>query len=322
MSLATPNTAVRRRYRNPVYDGYFADPFVLRWNDIYVAYGTGAVVEGRVFEVLTSTDLASWQRVGGAMQPLPPGLGTDYWAPEVVAAEGRYWLYYSVGHGDARHHLRVASASSPLGPFVDAGVNLTPGERFAIDPHPFRDVDGTWYLYYARDVLDGERVGTQLAVALMPTMTSLDGVGRSVLAASADWQIFARGRSIYDAIYDWHTLEGPTVRRQNGTYYCIYSGGAWETENYAVSWASAPSPLGPWTEPPPETARLLSTVPGHVRGPGHNSVVTTFGGTDMLVYHAWDQASTRRWMCIDPLVWGADGPSTPGPSWDEQPLPD
>ena len=89
------------------------------------------------------------------MEPAAAELGTDYWAPEVVEADGRFWLYYSVGHGDAGHHLRVAVADHPFGPFRDTGVNLTPHEQFAIDPHPFRDDDGTWYLFYARDVLDG-----------------------------------------------------------------------------------------------------------------------------------------------------------------------
>ena len=80
-------------YRNPVYHEYFADPFVLRTDDGYVAYGTGAVVEGRVFEVLASDDLVSWRRVGGALEPLPPEAGGDYWAPEVIEAEGRWWKY-------------------------------------------------------------------------------------------------------------------------------------------------------------------------------------------------------------------------------------
>jgi arabinan endo-1,5-alpha-L-arabinosidase len=308
-------------YRNPVYDGYFADPFVLRTEDRYVAYGTGSAVEGRVFEILVSPDLVTWTSAGGALLPLPPEHGTDYWAPEVAEAEGRFWMYYSVGHGHAAHHLRVAAADTPLGPFVDAGVNLTPDERFAIDPHPFRDRDGSWYLYYARDVLEGERVGTSLAVAPMPSMTSLAGRGRSVLAPSADWQIFERQRSMYGRVYDWHTLEGPTVRAHDGAYYCVYSGGSFLGEGYGVAWARADSPLGPWTEPADGSNRLLATVPGHVRGPGHNSIVTTFGGSDVLVYHAWDEAGEKRQMCIDPLLWQADGPTTPGPSWTEQPRP-
>ena len=310
----------RQTYRNPVFDGYFADPFVLRLDDRYVAYGTGAVIGGRVFEVLESDDLATWTSVGGALVAPDPSLGTDHWAPEVAYADGRFWMYYSVGHADRGHHLRVAVSDEAAGPFVDLGVNLTPDERFAIDPHPFRDADGTWYLFFARDVLDGPRVGTQLAVAVLMQMTALSGTA-TVLAPSADWQLYARDRPMYGAHRDWHTLEGPSVRRHGGRYYCFYSGGSWQTEGYAVAWASAPTPLGPWAEPADGAGRLLGSVPGHVRGPGHNSVVTTVGGTDVLVYHAWDASGSARQLCIDPLRWGPDGPSTPGPTWQDQPLP-
>ena len=43
-------------YTNPVYDGYFADPHVLRTRGIYYAYGTGHGPErdGRQFPVLRS----------------------------------------------------------------------------------------------------------------------------------------------------------------------------------------------------------------------------------------------------------------------------
>lgn len=311
----------RPTYCNPVFEGYFADPYVLRVGEEYVAYGTGSAVEGRVFEILTSADLVHWTSAGGALLPVAAEHGTDYWAPEVVEADGRFWMYYSVGHGHAGHHLRVASAGSALGPFTDLGVDLTPDERFAIDPHPFRDTDGSWYLYYARDVLEGERVGTSLAVAPMPTMDSLAGPGRPVLVPTADWQIFERQRTMYGQVYDWHTLEGPTVREHDGSYYCVYSGGSFLGEGYGVAWARADSPLGPWVEPEDGSNRLLATVPGHVRGPGHNSVVTTPAGTDVLVYHAWDEAGENRQMCIDVLEWTPEGPTTPGPSWTDQPVP-
>ncbi len=310
----------RRTYTNPVWPGYFADPFVVRWEDRYVAYGTGPRVDGRAFRVLTSTDLVSWTSVGGALQPLPAEQGTDYWAPEVVAAAGRWWMYYSVGFSDRGHSLRVASAGSPLGPFLDCGVDLTPDELFAIDPHPFQDLDGRWYLYYARDVLDAERVGTHLAVAELAGMTALAGPGRSVLEPTADWQIFQRQRPLHGQVHDWHTLEGPVVRLRGGRYHLLYSGGSYLGEGYGVAWARADSPLGPWTEPE-GAERLLATVPGHVRGPGHNSVVTTPTGRDVLVYHAWDEAMERRCLCIDPLSWDDDGPHTPGPTWTEQPRP-
>ncbi|WP_257454448.1 glycoside hydrolase family 43 protein [Archangium lipolyticum] len=308
------------RYCNPVHDAYFADPFVLRVGDGYVAYGTGRVVDGRAFEVLTSPDLITWSSVGGALELLPPEAGSDYWAPEVTEAHGKWWMYYSVGFGDAGHHLRVAVADRPTGPFIDQGINLTPGERFAIDASPFRDEDGTWYLFYARDVLEGDRVGTMLAVDVLEGMTRLRGQPRTMLRPSGDWQVFLRERKMYGQVYDWHTLEGPFVRRYEGRYYCFYSGGSWLEPTYGVAYAVADHPLGPWVEPagiPP----LLRTVSDKVIGPGHNCVVTGPGGQDVVVYHAWDPGRTARRMCIDPLVWGEQGPRVLGPSFVPTHLP-
>jgi arabinan endo-1,5-alpha-L-arabinosidase len=312
-----------RPYRNPVHPAYFADPFVLKVDGEYVGWGTGAVVGGRVFEVLRSADLVYWSSVGGALEPLEPELtdrlGSDYWAPEVVPAQGRWWLYYSVGRGDVGHSLRVAVADDVTGPYTDCGVDLTPQERFAIDPHPFVDVDGTHYLFYARDVLDGPRVGTMLAVDVLERMDRLAGRPIPVLAPSGDWQIFRRSRPMYGGVYDWHTLEGPFVRRLENRYVLFYSGGNWEEPTYGVSWAEARHPLGPWWEPP-DRQPLLSTVPGRVLGPGHNSLVVGPDGQDVMVYHAWDPGRTARRMCLDPVAWTPQGPVMDGPSWQEADL--
>jgi arabinan endo-1,5-alpha-L-arabinosidase len=280
----------------PAYAGYFADPFVLRTGDGYVAYGTGSTVDGRMFEVLRSDDLSRWERVGGALEPLRDAWATDYWAPEVAEAGGAYFMYYSAGAGDQGHLLRVAVSDSPYGPFRDEGVILTPDERFAIDPHPFRDQDGQWYLYYAHDVLDGERAGTTIAVDRLAGMTALEGQPRTLLRASDDWQLFLRGREMYGGLYDWHTLEGPFVVHRGGRYVLFYSGGAWEDRTYGVSYAIADHPLGPFTEP-----EIGPVVLGG--GRGHNSIVTGPDGEDRIVYHGWDEAGERRQMWIDRLRW-------------------
>jgi beta-xylosidase len=276
------------------FDGYFADPFVLRTGHGYVAYGTGGEVDGRVFEVLRSRDLRRWERVGGALVPLADAWATDYWAPEVAEVDGRYYLYYSAGSGDRGHLIRVAVAASPFGPFEDQGAVLTPGERFAIDPHPFRDADGQWYLYYAHDELDGERVGTMIAVDRLVGMTALEGEPRTVLRPSEDWQLFRRGREMYGRVHDWHTLEGPFVVRRDGRYVLFYSGGSWEDRSYGVSYAVADHPLGPFREPESGPAVLDG-------GRGHNSVVTGPDGADWIVYHAWE--GDRRQMCVERLSW-------------------
>lgn len=306
-------------YTNPVHPGYFADPFVLRTDGPgspgYVAYGTGSRVGDRAFEVLVSPDLVSWTSVGAALEALDPDVGTDYWAPEVAEHDGRWWMYYSVGHGDVGQNLRVAVADAPLGPFRDCAVALTPHERFSIDAHPFQDLDGTWYLFYARDVLDGERVGTMLAVDVLEQMTRLRGEPRSVLSPTDDWQIYQRQREMYGGVHDWHTLEGPFVVRRGGRYYCFYSGGSWQGPGYGVAYAVAEHPLGPWVEVP-GSPRVLRTIPGKVVGPGHVCVVRAPYGGDVMVYHAWDEGLTARSMCIDPIRWTDDGPTVLGPTWE------
>ncbi|MFE1646072.1 glycoside hydrolase family 43 protein [Microbacterium sp. P01] len=314
--MAVNDVRTDDRLRPPVRPGYFADPFVVRLDSGgYAAYGTHpeASDSARVFEVLLSDDLVTWTSAGPALERVPADIGDQYWAPEVCERDGAWWMYFSVGHDISGHHIRVARADGPAGPFVDLGVNLTPGERFAIDPHPFEDADGRWYLFYARDVLDADRPGTHLAVGDLDSPTELTRV-ESVLAPFADWQIYERDRSMYDGVYDWHTLEGPSVVRRNGTYWMTFSGGAWTGAGYAVSWASAPHPRGPWQHAPLGAPALLASGGGLI-GPGHNSLVQAPDGSDAIVFHAWNAAGTARQMHVAPIRFLADSPVVVLPPW-------
>lgn len=295
------------------YDGYFADPYILRLEDgSYAAYGTGpAASDPLVFEALWSRDLVDWEPRGRVLSRLGDEFGDEYWAPEVVRRDGAFWLYYSVGRGIEGHHIRVARSHDAFGPFVDTGVNLTPDESFAIDAHPFLDSDGSWYLFFARDVLDAERAGTQLAVAPLPTPTSLGEIAVA-LQPHADWQIYERAREMYGRTYDWHTVEGPSVIERDGRYWLTYSGGAWTGEGYAVSWAVADSPLGPWRHAPASSPPLLATRDDLI-GPGHNSLVVTPSGGDAIAFHAWDAERTVRRMHVHSISFEPEGPRVDGP---------
>jgi GH43 family beta-xylosidase len=308
-------------YTNPVYPGYFADPFVFGVKGTYYAYGTGSLVDGRAFEVLRSENLTDWESIGGALEPLGSQF-TDYWAPEVAEEDGVFYMYFSAG---AEEHLlqqlRVAVASDPAGPFRSDGTLLTGDDPFSIDAHPFRDDDGTWYLYYARDFLEGDRVGTALVVDRLDNMKELRGERVTALRASSDWQLFQAGRKVYGGVYDWHTVEGPFVKKRSGKYYLFYSGGSFQNDTYGVSYAVADRPLGPFEEPEGDGPAILRSVPGEVIGPGHNSIVEGPDGHDYIVYHAWDPDMTARRMCIDRLEWGPEGPRCSGATSSPQPAP-
>jgi GH43 family beta-xylosidase len=323
-----------RIYTNPVYQGYFADPFVWQYQGAYYAIGTGpaeAVGEvdelgkQKVFPLLRSSNLVDWQFAGNALQRLDHTLGNNYWAPEVAYSDGIFYLYYSVGHEDKNHQLRVATSSDPLGPYQDIGEPLLDPSihPFTIDPSPFQDDDGQWYLFYAQDFLDTEgdvRAGTALVVDRLVSMTKLAGEAKAVLRAHHDWQRFLMNRSMYGGIYDWHTLEGPCVRKHGDRYYCFYSGGRWETENYGVDYGVAEHVMGPYSDAGNEAGpRVLRSIPGYVLGPGHNSIVVDLESqSEYLVYHAWDSEMQARRMCIDLLVWSPNGPRCQGPTWTPQ----
>jgi beta-xylosidase len=323
-----------RTYTNPVYPEYFADPFVWKYHGEYYAVGTGAVEacgevdearQARVFPLLHSRDFVDWRAAGGALLRPDAALGDSFWAPEVAECDDRFYLYYSVGFGDKHHQLRVATSDSPLGPYHDSREALIDSATrpFAIDPHPFRDEDGQWYLFYARDFLDAEgsvRAGTALVVDRLETMTALAGEERVVLRARYDWQRFLKDRPMYGGVYDWHTLEGPCVRKHGGRYYCFYSGGRWDNESYGVDYGVADSVLGPYSNEGSEAgARVLRTAPDHAIGPGHNSIVVgPDERTEYCAYHAWDANLNARRMFLDKLLWTPDGPRCAGPTWTPQ----
>ena len=327
----TPEALGQPIHTNPVYNGYFADPFVWEHQGVYYAIGTGAaeaegevdeVGERRIFPLLHSDDFVHWQFAGNALLRPDASLGDNFWAPEVTYADGTFYLYYSVGHGDKNHQLRVATSVRPLGPYQDAGISLIDPQAcsFAIDPHAFQDEDGQWYLFYARDFLDTDteiRAGTALMVDRLTTMTQLAGEAKVVLRARCDWQRFLADRPMYGNVYDWHTLEGPCVRKHAGRYYCFYSGGRWETEDYGVDYGVADHVMGPYSDAGNEAGpRILRSLPGYVLGPGHNSMVMgPDGKTDYIVYHAWDKDKVARRMCIDKLVWTTAGPRCEGPTY-------
>jgi GH43 family beta-xylosidase len=314
-------------YQNPVYPEPMADPFVLRHGGSYYAYGTApSGPDGGRIPVLRSADLVHWTLAGYA---LASSQGEHCWAPEVAAHAGRFYLYYSSGSAPEGldQKLRVAVSDHPAGPFVDAGKLLVPDQPFSIDAHPFRDVDGQWYLFYSVDFLEpshDHRVGTGIVVDRMLDMCTLAGQPLVVVRPHHDWHVYRKDRPMYGKVVDWHTVEGAAVLVHEGKYYCFYSGGAWEHENYGVSYVVAQHPMGPYRRPVGGHEALLMHTPasGELIGPGHNSFTCSPDGRETwLVYHAWDKARTMRRLCIDRMDWLGERPVTVGPTWTAQPAP-
>jgi GH43 family beta-xylosidase len=322
--MIVPDTAAmlpHRTYTNPVFLKDAADPFVLKHLDAYWCYCTGSASNGFRFPILSSTDLVRWNDEGGALFPLQQDY-REYWAPEVTYWDGKFFMYYSAGDG-SEMHIRVAIANTPAGPFLDIGKRLTVGE-FAIDPHVFTDDDGLRWLFYATDFLEHSHIGTGTVRDRLLDSVTLEGNPVPVVRAMYSWQLFDPERREKGGVR-WHTVEGPTVLKNKGVYYEMFSGGNWKNASYGVGYAFSDKVdrLDEWTQVCDGTRvlPLLRTVPG-VTGPGHNSVV--YGPDNRqryCVYHRWSEDGAARHLAIDALEWIGPELCVYGPSNSPQAAP-
>ncbi|MEP6902032.1 MAG: glycoside hydrolase family 43 protein [Actinomycetota bacterium] len=291
-------------YLNPVYPHSFPDPFVLKFRGEYFAYCTDFWRDGQVFGVLRSRDLVNWTEIGGAMKKLDND-APFYWAPEVTYANGRFYLYYSVGN-ETLMEIRVAVSDRPDGGFIDSGKKLST-ESFAIDAHVFTDTDGQKYLFYATDFLAHTHLGTGTVVDKMIDFYTLERNPRPVTRAKYDWQVYDPNRKEKGGVR-WHTVEGAFVLKRKGTYYEMFSGGNWQNITYGVSFAVTDDieRNEEWTQfsDGEKVLPILRTVPGAVVGPGHNSVIRGINNCELYcVYHRWTEHS--RTLAIDRMDFAA-----------------
>lgn len=246
-----------------------ADPFVLYHEGKYYAYGTR--VNG--FEVYISEDLKQWKR--NDIKALSPenSWGTKwYWAPEVyyVKSKNLFYMFYSV-----EEHICVATSTSPEGPFIQREKKPIVADEKGIDTSFFIDDDGTPYLYYVRftggNVIWVAEMNDDLTSIKKETLTKC-------ISATEPWE--KKQGTI---------AEGPSLLKKGNTYYLIYSANHYESKDYAVGYATASSPKGPWTKysgnpilrRDKEAAKSVGLV-----GTGHGAPFVCADGSYKYIFHA------------------------------------
>lgn len=306
---ATTATEAGARFTNPVFEENFPDPFVLEVGKTYYAYGTNGP-NGNV-PTLRSDDLVDWRVGKDAM----PNLGKwayvgKTWAPEVLAAsDDSYVLYYTANAADiGRQCIGRAVSRTPTGPFVDRSAKplvCQPAEGGSIDASPFRDEDGTLYLLWKND---GNAIGETTyiyAQRLSPDGTRLIGQPARLVKNDRGWE--------------GAVVEAPTLWRQGDGYYLFFSANVFDSDQYAVGYATCERPLGP-CEDAPENPILKSAC--DASGPGHQTILRDDEGETWFVYHAWPRSGEdKRVMWIDPLEWKGGKPDVVGPTCRPQPVP-
>ncbi len=265
-------------YQNPLIPGNLADPAVIRHQGVFYLYATGEVDGDNGTRVYTSTNLVHWQPGPVVFRPGPPHV----WAPDVWRdpQSGKFFLYYTVNTT-----VGVADADSPLGPF-------TIRRKFfdaAIDAHLFRDDDGKLFLYFVK--FPGFRISVQPLAGPAEPM----GEPRVLLQPESAWEKRAG-----------HVTEGPWMIKHGGRYYLLYSGSGADTPDYAVGYATADHPLGPFTRASHNP--IIQRGEG-IFGPGHGCAFQDDAGQWWHIYHQknTERIEWSRFIALDPLWFDAEG---------------
>ncbi|MDR2920861.1 MAG: glycoside hydrolase family 43 protein [Tannerella sp.] len=260
-----------------------ADPTIFYWDNTYYLYGTGGKKD-HGFLVYTSTDLINWEGPKGVNSGYALVTGESYgtkgfWAPQIFQYNDKLYMAYT-----ANEQIAIAESDSPLGPFKQKTLaKLSGGER-QIDPYVFIDDDGKIFLYHVRLT-----EGNKLFVAEMKDDLSdiKPGTDKLCIEAELPWEDTQN--------VEWKVTEGPTILKQDGLYYFFYSANDFRNIDYAVGYAVADNPYGPWNKTDDNPIIHRSQI--GLNGSGHGDFFKDKDGKWKYVFHVHasdDNVSPRK----------------------------
>jgi len=265
---------------------FLADPTIYLNKDIYYLYGTSGN-EG--FLVYQSKDLKKWGSPAGrnngyALSKSDSYGNIGFWAPQVFKHHDTYYMAYT-----ADEQIAIAKSKHPLGPFKQNKLAPLSGIGKQIDPFIFFDSDEKPYIYYVR-LNEGNRIYVSEMKSDLSDM--IVGTARECISGADTWENTENT--------NWPVTEGPTVIKQGKYYYLIYSANDFRSKDYAVGYAIAESPLGPWKKH--HGNPIISKKTLKANGTGHGDLFKDKSGNYRYVLHTHHTAETvspRRTALVD-----------------------
>ncbi|QKG56494.1 family 43 glycosylhydrolase [Hymenobacter sp. BRD128] len=208
---------------------------IVKRNGVYHVWTTG----DQIYH-LTSTDLINWQPAAtvfaagtwpGWVGTYVPGFAGNFWAPECVYLNGKYYMYYSCSLGGRQCAIGLAT-SPDLTNWTDQGMvvysdNTSPWG--SIDPAVFTDAQGKLWMVF------GSHLSGNWLVQLDPaTGKRIDATIKNIAGSTP-----------------WCENEASYVMQHGGYYYLFYNKGiccAGVTSTYYVQMGRATSPAGPYLD--------------------------------------------------------------------------
>jgi len=275
--------------RNPIVEGWYADPEAIVFNSTYWIYPTYSdIYDKQVFlDAFSSTDLVHWKKHERIIDTTAiKWAKRAMWAPSIVKKENHYFLFFGandIQSDDELGGIGIGISSKPEGPFKDyLGKPLI--DKFyngaqPIDQFVFKDTDDQYYLFYG-----GWR---HCNIAKLNN----DFTG---------FEPFNDGE-IFKEITPEGYVEGAFMFYRNNKYYFMWSEGGWTGPDYSVAYAISDSPIGPFKR----IGKILAQDPTIATGAGHHSVIQ-IPELDKyyIVYHRRPLGETdrnHRVVCIEEM---------------------
>ena len=274
------------------------DPFILEAAaGEFVLFGTsdenvwGGPATG--FDCYTSSDLEHWEGPIAAFRP-PAGFWADtqFWAPEVYALDGRFFMLATLAtsSGARPRGVAVLASDNPTGPYQQwSDGPVTPATQPCLDGTLHVDDQGTRWLVYSRGTEGtpdgpGIRDGEMYAVRLLTDLRS--AVGEPILlftASSARWTRPLRFPEGMEPPVELNLARDPIftdgpflVRAPGGALLMLWSSHGEDGYALGLAESAGGSVTGPWIQRP----EPLWSSDG-----GHGMVLRTSGGRDYVAFH-------------------------------------
>jgi beta-xylosidase len=297
--LAVSASAEEKMSGNPIFEGWYADPEGIIFDNQYWVYPTfSAPYDQQLhFDAFSSPDLVKWTKHSKILDTGDiKWAKRAMWAPSIIEKDKKYYFFFAandIQNNEQAGGIGVAVADRPEGPFKDL-LDKPLIDKFhhgaqPIDGFVFKDDDDSYYFIYGgwRHCNIGK---------LKPGFTGF--------IPFEDGQTF---KSITPEGY----VEGPFVFKKNGKYYFMWSEGGWTGPNYKVAYAISDTLMGPHKR----IGVVLQQDPAVATGAGHHSVIHSKKDDSWyIVYHRRPLGETdgnHRVTCIDKMEFEADGKIKP-----------
>jgi len=282
---------------NPIVPGYFADPTIKKFGDIYYIYATtdNEMLASGVPTVWYSRDFKQWYNYTMEVPSLKAVNLRNFWAPDILKGlDNRYYLYF--GNCQSGCNIYGYVSDTPIGPWIKLNADDHPVIQHhfprkgfpSLDAQFFTDDDGKIYAYWGTWVhYNG---GFAVGELDRTTMRSVSKAKNIPLDQTPE------------------PFEAAYMMKRNGIYFLMYSGASCHDETYNVRYSFSDHPYGPFK--PGQINPILSTSDDQtIHGPGHHSVLKE-DEDYYIVYHRHNYPLMRggmaRQLSIDPLVFKND----------------